>query len=162
MNSVLDPNYIRPFVEGTLTTMKLQCNVIAIFEKPYLSTESVLESLNIGIMGVVVINDRTVQGSVCVCFPEKTFLLILGSMLGETFASLTSDVEDGAGELTNIIFGSAKKILNERGHSIEKSLPKVVSGKGLLFYQPPWKPTIILPFKTDKGPFHVQIGLSLL
>jgi hypothetical protein len=47
----------------------------------------------------------------------------MGKMLGEEFKAITQDLQTGAAELLNIIFGSAKVVLNEQGYAIQKAIP---------------------------------------
>ena len=98
------------------------------------------------------------QGTITLCFTGPVFLSIMGSMLGETYTEITKDLEDGAAELLNIIFGTAKATLNQQGHSIQKAIPTVVRGHALHTSQPKGAKAIVLPFKTDKGEFHVEIA----
>jgi len=43
-------------------------------------------------------------------------------MFGEKYEKIPEGLQDGAGELMNIIFGYAKKILNEKGYVIEMAI----------------------------------------
>src|ERR1700744_6373713 len=108
MGNILDVNFVKPFVDGTIHTLEVQCHVTAKVGKPYIKGKSGGEPPQIDIAGIIGITSPSFKGSISLCFPEKTFLGIMGKMLGETYTSITKDVEDGAGELTNIIFGAAK------------------------------------------------------
>ena len=81
-------------------------------------------------------------------------------MLGEEFTTLNSEIIDGAGELTNMIFGQAKITLNEKGYGIKTALPSVIAGKDHSLNAMTKGPVVVVPFTTPKGNFFVEICLS--
>ena len=156
----LDAAFIQPFLDGTITTLKVQCQMDATMTKPYIKGAGEEKPGDVDIAGMLGITSDQFKGSMSLCFPEKTFLAIMGNMLGETYTAITPDVEDGAGELINIIFGYAKRVLNERGCTIQKALPSIVKGKSITVHHLSRGPIMILPFVTNNGPFHIEIATS--
>lgn len=112
------------------------------------------------ISGVIGIVSASFNGSVVISFPEMTYLMLMSRMLGESCVQLTKDIEDGAGELTNIIFGKAKVILNEKGYGINTALPSVVTGKAHSVQTLTKGPVVVIPFESDVGPFFIEVCLS--
>ena len=51
-------------------------------------------------------------------------------MLEEDVGEVDIDNQDGAAEIINIIFGTTKAVLNQRGYSLERAIPSVKRGKG--------------------------------
>lgn len=149
--------FINPFVEGTLTTLKIQCGVDCKPGKP-MPKDEFKTSPPLAIAGVIGIASPTFRGSIAIAFPEATFLGVIGKMLGETYSEITQDLEDGAGELLNIIYGHAKKVLNEQGHSIDKALPTVVRGDKINIRHMSKSMAIVLPFETEMGLFVIEVG----
>jgi chemotaxis protein CheX len=82
-------------------------------------------------------------------------------MLGEKYPEITQELEDGASELLNIIFGQAKKVLNERGYRIEKAIPTIIRGTDVAIRHHTASPTVVLPFDTDLGVFHIEVTTQL-
>lgn len=160
MSYVLDVNFVKPFVAGTMETLRVQCHVEVKVGKPFMRKAGQPEGLRIDIAGIIGITSSSFKGSIALCFPERTFLGIMGKMLGETYTSITPEVEDGAGELTNIIFGAAKRVLNDKGHDIQKALPSVIRGGGVQIRHLTPIPTVILPFETELGPFQIEVGIE--
>lgn len=154
----LDTKFVQPFIEATTATLKVQCKIDAKLGKPYLKDKTNNASI-IDIAGVLGITSETFNGSIALCFPEKTFLAVMGGMLGETYTTINAELEDGASELTNIIFGYAKRILNQNGCTLQKALPSIVKGKGIQLSSAVNTPVIVLPFETDQGTFHIEIGM---
>ncbi len=82
-------------------------------------------------------------------------------MFGETYSVLTDEIADGAGELANIIFGTAKTILTDSGFSLEKALPTIIRGSDIkLTSLSRGGPMIVVPFQGTDGLFHILISLS--
>jgi chemotaxis protein CheX len=160
--SVLDVNFINPFINGALETFKVQCKTECKPLKPILKANfSNHEELDIA--GVIGINSPQFQGSIAICFSKATFLNIMSKMLDESYTELNSELEDGAGELINIIFGQAKKKLNESGYVIDRALPVVIRGNGthLKAVSKNENPiSIILPFESSSGPFYIEIDVA--
>ncbi len=67
---------------------------------------------------------------------------------------------DGAGEITNMIFGQAKIILNEKGYGIKTALPSVVTGKDHNLLSITKGPVVTVPFTSTAGNFFVEICIS--
>lgn len=155
----LDVTFINPFIEGAIKTLDVQCQVTATIEKPILKTkETKLPSIDI--LGVIGITSKAFNGNISICFPEKVFLFIMSKMLGEEYKEITKDLEDGAGEILNMIFGHAKRVLNENGHSFEKAIPAIVRAKDLSVSHLNDQGSIVLPFKSEAGEFFMEINMN--
>lgn len=154
----LDVNFINPFLTATLNVLKIQCSTEAKPEKPY--TKAPADKFTGDISGVIGLVSEAFSGSVVISFPEVTFLKIISRMLGENYTKMSKEIEDGAGELTNIIFGQAKIALNEKGYGIKTAIPSVISGKDHSVQQMSKSPRMVIPFKTDVGDFFVEICIS--
>lgn len=155
----LDTDFVNPFLQATLNVLSIQAQVQAEAGKIYLKKEN--DEFKGDISGVIGIVSESFNGSVVISFPEKTFLKVMSGMLGEEFTEVSKDILDGAGEITNMIFGQAKITLNEKGYGIKTAIPSVVSGKDHSLSQLSKGPTVIVPFKSDTaGEFFIEICLS--
>lgn len=154
----MDIEFVDPFLTATIHVLKVQASVEASAGKISLKKAGVMTSGDIsGIIGVV---SDTFNGSVIISFPEETFLAIMSNMLGETYTTINKDIVDGAGELTNIIFGQAKITLNEKGYGINTAIPSVVSGKNHMLSAQTKGPVVVVPFESTAGPFVVEIRIE--
>ena len=155
---MIDINFVNPFLHATLNTLKVQASIEATPGKPYLKKDDITMSGDVsGVIGIV---SETFNGSVVISFPESTFLKVMSGMLGEEITTLSKDILDGAGEITNMIFGQAKVTLNDRGYGIKMALPTVVSGKGHTLSALSKGPIVVVPFTSPVGNFFVEICLS--
>ncbi len=155
---MIDINFVNPFLGATLNVLKVQASVEAQPGKITLKQSG--EPLRGDVSGVIGIVSDTFKGNVVISFPESTFLKVMSNMLGEEYTEISQDIVDGAGEITNMIFGQAKVVLNERGYGVQIALPQVITGKNHMLSTQSKGPTVIIPFKSTAGDFFVEICLS--
>lgn len=154
----LDTEFINPFLNATIHVLKVQATTDARPGKVHMKKPGDQTSGDVsGIIGIV---SDAFNGSVVISFPEQTFLKIMSSMLGEEYTKLDQEIIDGAGELTNMIFGQAKIVLNEKGYGIKTAIPSVVSGKNHTLTAQSKGPVVVVPFESNAGNFVVEICLS--
>lgn len=156
-SSKIDVSFVNPFIEGTVLVLDVQCSTKVSPLKPILKGTEEFDSQT-DIAGIIGITSPTFNGSIAICFSEQLFLTLMSRMLGEEIKEITKDLEDGAGELLNMIFGHAKKILNTKGHSIEKALPTIVRASNLSVNHAGTQGAIQLPFEGDVGKFFMEIS----
>lgn len=157
--SLLDAGFVNPFIEGTLEVLKVQCSFACTPKRLALKAQfTPLERTEIA--GVLSLSSATFKGSIAICFSKKVFLALMSRMLGETFTEMSPEIEDGGAEITNMIFGHAKKILNERGYSLERALPTVIKGQDLSVRHVPTAETVVLPFDSEDGEFFMEITID--
>jgi chemotaxis protein CheX len=156
MSKKLDVSFINPFIEGTLHVLNVQCSSVATPQK--LELKSKFSAKNpIEIAGIIGINSKSFKGVISLCFPAIVFLELMSKMLGEEYHEINDELKDGAGELTNMIFGHAKKILNENGHTFDKALPTVAYGKDLNIVTKSSGESVVLPFLISGNIFYMEI-----
>ena len=155
---LLDVNFVNPFLIATMKVLEVQASTKAVAGKIYARDSR--EKFQGDISGVIGLVSEAFTGSVVISFPQATFLKIISRMLGEEFTEITKDIEDGAGEMTNMIFGQAKVSLNEKGYGIKTALPSVVSGAGHSVLQVGSGPRLVIPFESDAGSFFVEVCVS--
>lgn len=150
----MEVEFLIPFINATINTMKVQASLEVKSLPPALKTSS---SQDVDILGIISLISRIYEGSISLCFPKATFVAICNRLFAENHTEINSEIEDAAGELLNMIFGAAKGHLNTKyDYQIPKALPAVISGQNLKLKQSKG-PTIVLPFTSDFGPFHLEI-----
>ncbi len=153
-----DTNFINPFLNATLHVLKVQAQVDATAGQIYRKKPN--DHFVGDVSGIIGIVSDSFNGSVVISFPEMTFLKVVSSMLGEEFTKLDKEIIDGAGEITNMIFGQAKIVLNEKGYGIKTAIPSVVTGKDHSLSAMTKGPIVVIPFESQMGKFFVEICLS--
>ncbi len=151
----IDVDFVKIFAAATLDTLKIQCSFEAKAGRPFAKGSQ--DEFPVDIAGVIGISSKNFCGAISVGFPMRTYLKIMSGMLGENFSEMSEELQDGAGELVNIIFGSAKKSLSERGYTVDRAIPTVVMGSNLRVNHMSEVPIVIIPFQSKDGPFQIEI-----
>jgi len=154
----IDVEFINAFIEATIKTLTIQCGLKNVTPGKPAVVEKNIDGFVSGVVAIIGLRSAKFKGAIAVCFPEPVFLSIMSKMLAEEFKELTKELEDGAGEIVNIIFGQAKAVLSEKGYSIERAIPTVVSGKDVARMRFTPSPSILVPFETEVGKFWIEIG----
>jgi chemotaxis protein CheX len=152
----IDVNFINPFIDGALETLKVQCSSSAQAGKPFIKGQG--PTITTDIAAVIGLTSAAFSGSIAICFPQVVFLTIMERMLGEKNSTITKELEDGASELLNIIFGQAKRNLNQKGYAIQKAIPTIIRGQELQVRHLTPSSTLVLPFQLDVGTFHIEVA----
>lgn len=106
-----------------------------------------------GIVGV----SGSIRGSVVVSISSEVAIAAAESFLGERPDSITAEVIDTVGELTNMIGGSSKDKMGIDG--IALGLPTVVVGKNHSISFDQGAHVEMLRFQSPHGPFTVEIAI---
>jgi chemotaxis protein CheX len=152
----VDVEFINPFIMATKKVIETQAATPLSPGKAYLRKPT--ERIPMEIAGVIGLACSEFKGSISICFRAEVFLKIYENMVGEKHDQITSEIEDAAGELLNIIFGQAKTVLNDqKGYTLEKALPTILVGEKLKLHHQSRAPAIVLPFESPAGAFHLEI-----
>jgi chemotaxis protein CheX len=152
----MDVRIINPFLVSTLKVMATQASTTLKAGKPYVKTGD--DPFPIEIAGMIGLHSLSgFKGSLVICFQTRTFLRIYSNMVGEEAKEITPEIQDGAGEIINIIYGQAKTILNEQGFKLEMALPSVLVGEKLKIRHQARAQTIVVPFESDVGPLFIEV-----
>lgn len=156
--SLLDVAFVQPFIDSTVKVLKVQANTGVSMQSPYLKTTEAAKQI-VDIAGVISITSDVFIGTISLCFSKQTFLNICFQLFGERQDEITKETEDAAGEILNMIFSGAKAELNKKkNYGIQKALPTIIQGTDLSVTQSTGT-TMVLPFTSDAGPFHIEIEL---
>ena len=147
--------FINPFLDAAVNVLKTMAFTDPKSDKPFVKKagEPSLGDIS-GIVGLT----GPVQGSVAISFSTAAILHIVSSMFGEPVTEIDAEVKDAVGELTNMICGDARRMLEEKGYSFVASIPTVVVGqKHEILHTVPGS-SLIIPFTfDDEKPFFVDV-----
>jgi len=152
----LDAHYIKPFVDAVVTVIETMSQVKLTRQTPFIKRPGVQKPVPVGdITGIVAMNSDRYVGSMALCFQEPLMLEIFNKMIGGSATSINDDVKDAVAELTNIVFGHAKRDLNALGHSIKPAIPTVITGKNHEVRHSVEGLCVVIPFESIFG--HVLV-----
>ncbi len=149
----MDVKLINPFISATVEVLETMAFTKAEAGKPYLKKENVATGDVSGVIGLI----GEKNASVSISFTEMCIVKIVSSMLGEEYDSLNDDIKDAVGELTNMISGQARKMLDEIGYKFDAAIPTVIVGKNHVISHASRGPMIAIPFNTADGSFTIEV-----
>jgi chemotaxis protein CheX len=129
-NAGIDVNFINPIVAALANVLETMGKVKTTRGTPFVKQPGQISKSQGDISGIIAMNSERFTGSLALLFEEKLITTVVANMLGKAPQGLDDDVRDCVGELTNIVFGQAKRDLNELGHTVGMAIPSVVTGKG--------------------------------
>ncbi len=107
----MDVEFINPFLISIQNVLKTMAQLEAKPGTPALKTNEIACGDVTGLIGMA---GKQTKGTLAITFSESTILEITKRMLGEEEKSINDTVTDMAGEITNMVTGGAKKLLNEK------------------------------------------------
>jgi CheY-specific phosphatase CheX len=127
MNQI-QQEFQQAFTEAAVMTFQELCGFKTQAELITSETESPEMMVIAGLVGVT---ESSFEGSMSIGFSEVGFLETMEKMLGEKHTEVNREIEDGAAEFANIIFGQAKVKLNEKNHQFKPAIPCVIRAEEL-------------------------------
>jgi chemotaxis protein CheX len=155
-NPILDKTLINSFIEGVSKTLDTMASTKVTFGKPFVEQKFSARGEVAGVVGMV---SNEYKATLTLSFPKAAILQILENMLGEKYSDINDEVFDAVGELTNMIYGSAKGTLNDLGYNFEMAIPTVIKGQFMLL-QHSKSATLVIPFKlSNQTEFYIEISV---
>jgi chemotaxis protein CheX len=152
----MDVKFINPFLDSTIDVLKKMAMIKPVAGKPYLKTDDTACGDVSGIIGMT----GDAVGSLALTFNEECIIHIANKVLGENHTELNREVLDAVGELTNIISGAARKLMEKDNLKVFAAIPTIVFGKAHTIRHIIKGPSIVIPFQTEKGSFVIDISLQ--
>ena len=156
-NPLLDKEFINAFIDGVCKTLSTMAQTEVGCGKPFVEKTSHRRGDVAGVVGMVA---TPMRGTLVISFPKEAIFLIIQNMIGETHTEVSSEVADAVGELTNMIYGSAKTSLNQRGYKFDMAIPTVVRGD-FIVSKGESGATLVVPFiLKNKSEFYVELTVT--
>jgi chemotaxis protein CheX len=123
----LETRYITPFIVGAKHVFKTMLNIDLTDEPPF-SKKSTRSTADVtGVMGFT--GDK--RGTMTFSLTQEGALMVYSRLMGEEMASVSPEIVDAMGELTNIISGQARKELEKENLHLMAHVPLVFVGKNV-------------------------------
>lgn len=118
---------------------------------------SKVEGIQVAIRGKIIIKSEFFAGALFVSFPLESYLALYSMAVGTKEEKLTKENSDFAGEIANMIYGQAKKTLDENGVKLNMAIP-VIDQSGPLKSN---SPIFVIPLETSVGKIYIKIAPGL-
>jgi chemotaxis protein CheX len=152
----MNVEFMNPFLSATIGVLKTMAFTDVQPGKPFLKKDKISCGDVSGIVGIT----GPPNGSMSLTFTKDSIVEIVSNMLGESFTEVNDDIRDAVGELSNMISGTARNDLGNKGYAFKTSIPTVVSGPNHEIRHMCKAPTIAIPFNTKCGSFTVEISFE--
>ena len=117
------------------------------------------QKLKADVSGILTLSQKDAGGLLVISFPRETICKLLARVYGKTLNKGDPAVNMAVGELTNVVYASAKKGLNENGHELGMAIPSVIVGDQHFVFAHFRGEITEQTFSTADGPFKVYTCL---
>lgn len=124
MAKTVDVNLINPFIESTLECLQQMAGCQPVRKRIFIKKDNEMHG---GISGVIGLSNG-ITGSCSVSFPKTLAERIICAFLGEEPPVEEQMLNDGIGEVANMVAGGAKMRFAKSGFNFSISTPTVIAG----------------------------------
>ena len=117
--------------------------------------------LQADVSGIITLSQPESCGLLVLSFPRKTICDVLGKFYGKQLNTVDATVNMSVAELTNVIYGVAKKVMNEEGHTLGMALPSIIVGNQHFVFTNFSGEITVMHFSTEAGSFQVYTCLKV-
>lgn len=153
----MDAAIINPFVESTVEVAETMAQLSVAIGKAQLKENNNAQG---EVTGIIELASQKHHGSLAITFEKAALLLVYKKMLGETLESLDDSALDLAGEITNMVCGSAKQKLSLNGYDFDLTQPSILTGKNYQVEHKWGGPVLTLPLQLDEGIIYIEVSLK--
>ena len=112
------------------------------------------------VTGVMTMQSPDTSGSLALSFSKELLFEMAKRMFGEDISEVDESICDLAGEMTNMVVGGTKHMMEEKGYDFDMSTPQVSSGKEHTIEHPFGTQTYSMEFRSQPGPLYLEINFS--
>ncbi len=162
----MEAQFINPVIKSVLNVLTTMAHVepstgTPIRKKPddYAKGKNITGLMTmVGKKEVIANIGKRISASVALTFSESAILHITKKMMPMEISKIDGIVIDLAGEIANMVLGSAKTELEENGYIFQMSLPTIIVGNDYLIAHKIKSGIITIPFSMPEGNFYVEVG----
>ena len=142
----MDAGFVNAHLVAVQNVFKTMLSTDIVMGKPTLKANKLTSADVTGVIGFA--GDK--KGTFSLAFTRETAIFVYKTMVGEDAASVTAEVVDAIGEITNIISGQTRVEIEKLGYKLSAALPTVIVGSNVEVNFITKVPVIALPFTFQK------------
>jgi len=146
--------FVNPFLVSFINVLQTMASTDIKPGKPSLKKDAIARGDVSGLIGMV---GTTVTGSFSISFEKKLALSVFQKMVGESTDTISDDIIDMVGEITNMVAGGAKRLLGEQGYDFNMATPIVVTGPSHSITHQIDASKVLMPFQSLNGNAYIEI-----
>lgn len=151
----LAKEFVTPFLTATKNVITTMAQVPVAAQAPRKTTSN---KPSAEISSVMPMRSPGLMGQLVVSFNAPVLLDITSKMIMEECTEVDDMVLDTVGELTNIITGAAKAILEQGGYDFDMARPVTYQASQYETLKLVGSPRIVVPYAIDSGEFFIELG----
>lgn len=149
--------YLTPFISSTKDVFSTMASMDVDFKQVYFQNEHRLLG---DISGVIGLSGKA-EGTVVITFYWDLAQKVISNIMGVTADEIGPELlNDGVGEIINMISGSVKRYLTDTPFQFQLSLPTVIIGWQHEICHPENSTVAVLLFDVENKSFAVQVSLT--
>jgi chemotaxis protein CheX len=150
-----DTVILNALIDSLHTIFETMMSTKVVMGVPFPKPENTVQS---GVSALIGMNAVDARGSVAICLPMPALNEISRKLLGEEITAIDKDAAGLAGELSNMLAGSAKRILSEKGMEFDMQTPQMMHGDGHEIEHHHDGQTMLLPVNMNGHEFFVELN----
>jgi chemotaxis protein CheX len=149
--------YLSPFISSTKDVFSTMASMDVDFKQVYFQNEHRMLGDISGVIGL----SGYAEGTVVITLYWDLAQQVISSIMGVTAEEISPELlNDGVGEIINMISGSAKRYLTDTSFYFQLSLPTVIIGWQHEIGHPDSSTVAVLIFDYEDKSFAVQVSLT--
>ena len=149
----LNAEIIKSFTSGITETLHIMASEKGVFKKPFIHKDWKAKT---DICVCLDLESGNYVGQIRFHFSKNVLAKLYFKMLNENINPESSEILDCAGEFSNMCYGNAKTMLNEKGFLLQLTLPNPCKTEDLADWGSPY-PQIIIPYLIFNEECSIQI-----
>ena len=154
----MEVKYINPFINAS---MKVFSTFAGLTSSPGTPSVRTRPQPNKDINGFIGLNGHGITGYFIINFATSFLEKIMAGIFDHS-TSTKEDLFDLAGELTNMITGSAKADLSQKGFFFDVAVPRISHATPAIPADLEKNPIIVVPFDTPAGKFQIEASIQTI
>lgn len=150
-----DTVILNALIDSLHTIFETMMSTKVVMGVPFPKPENTVLS---GVSALIGMNAVDARGSVAISLPMPALNEISRKLLGEEITAIDKEAAGLAGELSNMLAGSAKRILSEKGIEFDMQTPQMMHGDGHEIEHHHDGQTLMLPVSMNGHEFFVELN----
>lgn len=154
--------FSKPFINGLKETFKIMMDIEIQAHSPKIKTNNRANgdiSAIIGMNGILesIDGNKNFKGQMVLSWKEDVYIKMANKMLMEEYTEYNEEIQDAGAEVSNIVMGNAKKVLNPIGYKIEMATPSTIKGKSHEIIYPSETTIVEIILSSEIGDFSMEL-----
>lgn len=147
---------INPFIKSTSNVLNTMTTMEAM-QGEAVECQNLPPADVTGILNMV---SDEVQGVLAISFTKPVIYELTKRLVGIEPTDIDDIVESLVGDITNMVYGGAKTLLEEEGYNFDMAIPTVIQEVDRNIDFPQNCKVIVVTFSTDAGEFYLEISFE--